>query len=313
MDHDRIRTDGGAQRLTDLGGQVALISGGTDGIGKATATKLAEDGATTVLVGSTPSKGRAAVEDITTETGNDDVEYLQANLARVAEVERLAETVRSAFARLDVLVHTAGIVPYEQEITADGIERSFAINYLSRFLLTTRLEDRLREGGPTRVVNVAAAGQNTVDKLDLDDLRGDRLFTDPTGSDRMVKGQGALEQAQVANDLFSIELADRLAGAGVGVSVVNPGAVDTDIRLKANEGWRKADEKIRSEDGVLPPEQVAETIRQLATVTEPTTTNGRFYGPDGAEIEVPDGVADPDLRARLWERSDELATTAQQA
>jgi NAD(P)-dependent dehydrogenase (short-subunit alcohol dehydrogenase family) len=313
MKRDHGRTDGGVPTTTDLDGQVVVAAGGTDGIGKATATRLAAHGATTVLVGSTPDRGRTAASEIATETGNEDVEYLQADLSRMAEVRRLADEIRSGYDRLDVLVHTAGIVPAEQELTAEGIERSFAINYLSRFLLTTVLEDRLRDDGPTRVVNVAAAGQNPVETLDLDDLDGDRLFRDPEAGDHMVKGQGALDQAQVANDLFSLELAERLADADVSVTVVNPGAVDTDIRLKAGGGWQRADEMIREEYGVVPPEQVADAITPLATVTETAVTNGRFYGPQGDEIEKQDGVEDPDLRRQLWETSERLAAGAQTA
>jgi NAD(P)-dependent dehydrogenase (short-subunit alcohol dehydrogenase family) len=228
----------------------------------------------------------------------------------MAEVRRLAETVGRKYDRLDTLVHTAGVVPYERELTDEGIERSFAINYLSRFLLTNLLLDRLRESAPARVVNVAAAGANPVEALDLGDLSGERLFTDPEGTDRMVRGQGALDQAQVANDLFGVELAERLQGSGVGVAVVNPGAVDTDIRLKADEGWRRVDETIRSEMGVVPPEEVAETVADLATAADPSRINGRFFRTGHEAVEVPEGARNPDLRRRLWERSEELVGPA---
>lgn len=313
MAHTNARSDGGVQTTTDLDGQVALASGGTDGIGKATAKELAAYGATTVLVGSSRERGREAATEIANETGNDDVEYRQADLSRMSEVRRLVDEFRAEYDRLDVLVHTAGIVPSEQEMTGEGIERSFAINYLSRFLMTTSLEERLRDGGPTRVVNVAAAGQNPVEKLDLDDLAGDRLFRDPEEGEHMVKGQEALDQAQVANDLFGVELAERLDGADVSVTVVNPGAVDTNIRLKADEGWQRADELIREEYGVVPPETVAGAITPLATVTDTEVTNGRFYGPQGEEIDQQDGVDDPGLRRRLWEASERLAARARRA
>jgi NAD(P)-dependent dehydrogenase (short-subunit alcohol dehydrogenase family) len=310
MVSDTARTDGGVPATTALDGQVAVVSGGTDGIGRATATTLAGYGATTVLIGSTPERGRNAANGIAAETGNDDVDYVQADLSRMAEVGRLADELRSAYDRLDVLVHTAGIVPSERETTDEGIERSVAINYLSRFLLTTSLEERLRDGGPTRVVNVAAAGQNPVERLDLDDLGGDRLFRDPEEGDHMVRGQRALEQAQVANDLFGVELAERLGDDAVSVTVVDPGAVDTEIRLKAGEGWQRVDRMIHEEYDVLSPEQVAEAIAPLATVTDTDVTNGRFYGPHGDEIEPQDGVDDPDLRRRLWETSERLAAAA---
>jgi NAD(P)-dependent dehydrogenase (short-subunit alcohol dehydrogenase family) len=312
MHTTRVRTDGGtetngfpAEWATDLDGWVALVSGGTDGIGKATATRLAESGATVVVVGSTRERGERAVAEISRDGDADAVEFLQADLSRMAEVRALVERFRDRYDRLDALVHTAGVVPSEQVVTEEGVERSFAINYLSRFLSTTLLADLLRASAPARVVNVAAAGANSLERLDLEDLAGDRLFTDPDASagERLVKGQGALDQAQVANDLFGVELAERLAGTGVGVTVVNPGAVDTDIRLKADEGWREVDEMIRSEMGVVSPATVAETVVPLATARDPEAITGRFFGTGREVIERQDGVGDRALRRRLWDRS----------
>jgi hypothetical protein len=139
------------------------------------------------------------------------------------------------------------------------------------------------------------------------ELEGERLFTDPEEGEHMVKGQNALDQAQVANDLFSLELADRLEGAGVSVTVVNPGAVDTDIRLRADNGWRQVDEMIRSEMGVVSPETVAEMVVALATAAEPAEISGRFFRTGREEIEVQAGARDAGLRRELWERSATLS------
>jgi NAD(P)-dependent dehydrogenase (short-subunit alcohol dehydrogenase family) len=313
-DH-RTATDGGATATdfpagTALEGGVALVAGGTDGIGRATATRLAGGGATTVLVGSTRERGERAVEAVAGAADSDAVEFRQADLSRTGEVRDLAGRIRERYDRLDAIVLTAGVVPSERVLTDEGIERSFAINYLSRFLLTNLLLDRLRESAPARVVNVAAAGANPVGKLDLDDLNGERLFRDPEATDdpeHVARGQGALDQAQVANDLFTYELAERLAGSGVGATAVHPGAVDTDIRLKAGEGWRRVDETIREEYGVVPPETVAETTAPLATAADPGAINGRFFEVGREAVPVQEGVRDPERRERLWKRSAELA------
>ncbi len=318
MHRERIRTDGGVETTTDpwtetrtdLDGQVALVAGGTDGIGKATATRLAELGATTVVVGSTPERGHEAVEAIVEESNNDAVEYVQADFSLMSEIRQLAEEFRGNYDRLDALVHTAGILPYEREMTEEGIERSFAINYLSRFLLTNLLVDMLEDGGPTGVVNVAAAGANSVELLDLDDLSSERFFTDPEEGDHMTRGQNALDQAQVANDIFGLELADRVEGTGVSSTVIHPGAVDTDIRMKADDGWRQVDEMLRSEMDVVPPELVAETVVPLATVTNPSEINGKFFQTGRQVVEFQDGVRDPELRQDLWEKSAELSGLA---
>jgi NAD(P)-dependent dehydrogenase (short-subunit alcohol dehydrogenase family) len=278
----------------DLSGQVALVTGGTAGIGKATATKLAASGATVVVVGSTRERGQQAVEAIAAAAGTDDVEFLQADLSLLSEVRGVAERVRETWGRLDVLVLSAGIIPDEPRETEEGLEAGFVINYLHRFLLSNLLFDLLAESGG-RVVNVAYAGGNSPEKLDFDDVRGDHE----------LGGKAALDQAQVANDLFTLELADRTADRSVTANVVNPGLVETGIRKRSGPRWMRILD-------FLPfvghsPETVARTPFYLAAHPEGMAVTGRFYGVDREEIEVPEELRDEDLRRRLWAVSEELA------
>ena len=279
----------------DLDGEVALVTGGTDGIGEATATGLARRGATVVIVGSTAQKGRDAATRIATETGNANVEFLRADLSLMSEGRRLADRFRTDYDRLDMLVHSAGVIHGTRIETDEGLEASFAINYLSRFLLTTLLIDRLKASAPSTVVNIAYAGGNSVDKLRFNDLQGTDTFS----------GKRALDQAQVANDLFSLELADRLEGTGVSANVVNPGLVDTDIRQQGAPWY------IRMVDYVLwflkrTPEEAAETPIYLAADPEGRGVTGRFFGPNCEEKSVPQDLQDSGIRERLWQVSEEL-------
>jgi NAD(P)-dependent dehydrogenase (short-subunit alcohol dehydrogenase family) len=277
-------------------GPTILVTGGTDGIGKATATRLARRGATVAIVGSTAAKGERAAQEIADETTSGDVTFLQADLSRMRGVRRLAGDVKERYDRLDALVHSAGVIFSERVVTPEGLEASFAINYLSRFLLTRLLMGPLRASAPARIVNVAYAAGNPADALDFDNLQSETSFS----------GMQALNQAQVANDLFGLELAERLQGTDVGVAVVNPGLVDTDIRKKRAPWFMPLIDYVlwfqrRTAD------EVAKTPARLAVDVAPEAMNGGFFGPEGEEISVPDDLQDPALRERLWHASDELS------
>jgi NAD(P)-dependent dehydrogenase (short-subunit alcohol dehydrogenase family) len=279
----------------DLTERTVLVTGGTDGIGKAIATRLAARGATVAIVGRTASKGEQAAQAIADAAENESVTFWQADFSEMTDVRRFASAFRETYDRLDALVHSAGVIHSTRIVTDEGLEASFAINYLSRFLLTHLLLDRLKASAPARIVNVAYAGGDSVDALDFDDLQGAEGFS----------GMQALSQAQVANDLFGLELAERLEGTGVGIAVANPGLVDTDIRRKRAPWYMPLVDYLlwfarRS------PAEVAEDLAPLAADVAPAALNGQFFGPDGEPIEVPDEQQDPPTRKRLWRVSSDL-------
>jgi NAD(P)-dependent dehydrogenase (short-subunit alcohol dehydrogenase family) len=156
--------------------------------------------------------------------------------------------------------------------------------------------DLLEDAEKGRVVNVAYAGGNAPEKLDFDDIRGKHELS----------GKAALDQAQVANDLFTLELADRTAERGVTANVVNPGLVETDIRKSGPLIMRILDFVPFVRDS---PEKVARTPFYLAAHPEGMTVTGSFYGVDREEIEVPNELRDEDLRRRLWRVSEELVAS----
>jgi retinol dehydrogenase 12 len=284
----------------DLTGKVALVTGGTDGIGRQTAKGLAQRGATVVVVGRSAAKGQTTLQFIRNAVPSAKIEYIQTDLSLMSEVRRLADEFRHRYDRLDILIHSAGVILSKRELTAEGIEKTFAIDYLSRFLLTNLLLDLLRSSAPSRVINIAAAGMNT-GKLDFDDLLGKRK----TG------GMKALGQAQYANDVFTLELARRLRGTGIATSVLMPGGVDTDIRREMPKLLSLA-MSVLMRPLIMTPEQGAEAPLRLATEAQYANVEGAMFQKlrKFKQIQPPAKVSDPALASRLWEVSAQLSGLA---
>ncbi|TMB84088.1 MAG: SDR family NAD(P)-dependent oxidoreductase, partial [Chloroflexi bacterium] len=141
-----------------------------------------------------------------------------ADMSSQAEVRRLAREVLATYQRLDVLLNNVGGFWAHRQVTADGLEHTFALNHLAPFLLTSLLLDRLMASAPARVVTVSS-GAHTTGKLDFDDLMGQRKYS----------AQRAYSQSKLANVMFTYELARRLAGTGVTATVLHPGVTRTNF------------------------------------------------------------------------------------
>jgi NAD(P)-dependent dehydrogenase (short-subunit alcohol dehydrogenase family) len=153
-----------------------LITGGTDGMGKATAHQLAKLGARLLLVSRNRDKGEAAVSEIIRSSGNETVTFLAADLSLVCDMRRAAEQIRGAFDRLDVLVHSAGgTFPRQRTLTDEGVELAFAIQYLARFVLTNELLDLLN-AAPAPQVLLIAGGAWGSKQVDFDNLQGEKSY-----------------------------------------------------------------------------------------------------------------------------------------
>lgn len=196
--------------MTSLDGQVVLVTGATDGLGRALVAELARAGATVLVHGRDPGR----IADTVAELGGARVRTYQGDLADLDQVRALAEQVAAGEQRLDVLVNNAGIgtsVPGggARQESADGYELRFAVNYLAGFALTRRLLPLLTASAPSRVVNVSSAGQHRIDFADV------MLTAD-------YDGIRAYCQSKLAQILFTIDLAEQLDGAGVAVNAVHP-------------------------------------------------------------------------------------------
>jgi NAD(P)-dependent dehydrogenase (short-subunit alcohol dehydrogenase family) len=199
-----------------MAGKTVLVTGGTAGIGKATAVGLAALGARVGITGRDRVRAESAAADIRAASGNPAVDVFTADLSSQAEVRRLAGEVLDAYPRLHVLVNNVGGFWAHRHVTVDGLEHTFALNYLAPFLLTNLLLDRLTASAPARVVTVAS-GAHAAGRIDFDDLQASASYS----------GQRAYNASKLANVMFTYALARRLDGTGVTATVLHPGVVRT--------------------------------------------------------------------------------------
>ncbi len=196
-------------------GRTVLVTGGTGGIGKATAYRLARLGATVAITGRDADRADRAAREIRSGSGRPVTAFV-ADLSVQSEVRRLADEVRDRLGALNVLVNNVGGYWNTRHVTADGLERTFAVNHLAPFLLTNLLLDLLRGSGPARVVTVASHAQR-LGRIEFDDLHGERSWS----------GARAYNQSKLANVMFTYELARRLQGTSVTANALHPGVVST--------------------------------------------------------------------------------------
>ena len=265
-----------------LDGKVVLVTGATDGLGRALAADLARDGATVLVHGRDPGRISDTVREVAAEASGGHVRAYQADLASLAGVRSLAEQVIAAEPRLDVLVNNAGVgahVPggdVRQE-SGDGYELRFAVNYLSGYALTKLLLPLLRASAPSRIVNVASIGQQAIDF-------GDVMLT--SGYD----GMRAYRQSKLAQILFTVDLAAELDGTGVIVNTLHP-ATFMPTKIVPNP--------------ISTIAQGVEATMRLITTPEAELGTGRYFN-SLEEARANDQAYDPAARRQLRELSEKL-------
>lgn len=272
-----------------------LITGGTDGIGKAMAFNLAQQGVRLTLVGRNAQRGEQTVKAIRATSGNPDVHFLSANMSLMRSVRELADEYRRRRGRLDVLVHCAGSINLRRTLTDEGIELNFATNYLGRFLLTELLQDMFVTSDAARLVILGTAGMQPL-----------RFYFDGLPQVAGLSGVRAYQQSQAANDVWGIDLSDRFADRRIAVTVVNPGIVRTNIRRQHDGAWWLrlldlivAPFALTTEDGAITPVY-------LASATDAQKVSGQFFGPKRKVLRVPDKAYDLSLRTDLRRVSEKL-------
>jgi retinol dehydrogenase-14 len=280
--------------MPDLTGKTILITGATSGIGLEAAVKLAAMGANLVLVGRSASRTEAALADVQRRAGSSKVMSLLCDFSSQAQIRRLAADFRSRHGRLDVLVNNAGTASTSRRVTADGIEQTFAVNHLGYFLLTDLLLDLLKASAPARIVNVSSVGHRS-GTLDFDDLGFEK------GGYSALK---AYTRSKLANVLFTRELARRLAGTGVTVNALHPGAVST--RIWSGLPWYVAPLIGVWRLFMLSAEQGGDVIVHLASSPDLEGKTGGYY--ERFDLVPPSPAAqDAGTARRLWEVSESLA------
>lgn len=281
-----------------LEGRTCLVTGATSGIGREIALGLAEQGARVVICGRDASRSEATRADIARRSGNHNVEVLIADLASLAEVRKLAGAFLSDHEALHVLVNNAGVVNMRREVTVDGFEATFAVNHLAHFLLTNLLVGRLRESAPARIVNVASDAHR-FGSIDWDDLQSERRYEGLP----LVAGLRVYGASKLANVLFNLELARRLADTGVTANCVHPGMVATG--LGANNGALGRAATVLLRPFALSPRKGAQTPLYVAGAPELEGVSGRYFARK-REATTSAAARDPEAARRLWEESRRL-------
>ncbi len=215
--------------MTDLAGQVAVITGGNSGIGKETAAELAQIGAHVIVAARNPKKAAAAIDDIKQRTPDANSEHIPLDLASFASVRAFADTFNARFDHLDVLVNNAGLTVNKRKVTEDGHETQFQVNHLSHFLLTNLLLDKLEAAPAARVINVSSTGHTVArDGLNFDDLDWET---------RKYRGFLVYCATKLANVLFTREFARRYDDTKMTANAVHPGFVGSNFAREGDMGF----------------------------------------------------------------------------
>jgi NAD(P)-dependent dehydrogenase (short-subunit alcohol dehydrogenase family) len=264
-----------------------VITGASDGIGAAAARALSQSGDRVVIVGRSPGKTAAVAEALGTD-------HLVADFACLDEVRTLAAELQERYPRIDVLANNAGGIMGDRETTVDGHEKTFQVNHLAPYLLTTLLMDRL-VASQARVINTSSAANLLFGKIDLDDLQGETKY-----SANKAYGDGKL-----ANILFTRELHRRYSDQGLTTAAFHPGVVATSFSTGSTTLMRLI-YQTPLKRLLLGAEQGADTLVWLATATPGADwASGEYY--EKRRIQKANKQAyDAQLAADLWEQSTAL-------
>jgi NAD(P)-dependent dehydrogenase (short-subunit alcohol dehydrogenase family) len=274
--------------------KIVLVTGANSGVGFATARKLAELGAEVVMVCRNPARGNPARKEIAKVATGPAPTLLLADLSSQASIHELAGEVHARFSRIDVLVNNAGAIFARRQLTADGIEKTFAINHLAPFLLTNLLLDLVQAAPAGRILTVASESHSGA--LEFDNLQGERHYN----------FFGAYNRSKLGNILFTYELARHLKGTGITVNCLSPGPTVTPFgdNLTGLPAlfpmlMKRIPFLLRS------PEKGSETSIYLASSPDVAGVSSRFFL-RCRESRTKKITYDAEVAARLWRVSENL-------
>jgi NAD(P)-dependent dehydrogenase (short-subunit alcohol dehydrogenase family) len=286
-------------------GKICIITGSNSGIGKETAIALARMGATIIMVVRDRERGEKARTEIVKQTGNASVDLMICDLSSMDSIRHFAEEFKKKYDRLDVLINNAGASFSKREVTSEGFERNFAVNYLGPFLLTHELLDLLKSSAPSRIINVSS-GLAKNGKVDLDDLQSEKnykgtKFYSPSRSP-------GYDNAKLMLMMFTYELARRLNGSGVTVNVLTPGFTATNLGRSSGSLVSYIMFKM-----VRPMQQSAkkgaETSIYLASSDEVKDVTGKCFAKK-KEVKTCPVSYDEELQKRLWDETEHMLILA---
>lgn len=283
--------------MPDMKGKRCLVTGATNGIGRAAALELARMGAGVVLVGRDAGRTRETAEFLRKDSGNPDVTEILGDLSCLAEARRVAREYAARHDRLDVLLNNAGGFFGSPLRTKDGYEMTFALNHLAYHVVTRDLLHLVEQSAPARIINVSS-GAHASGSIDFDDLMGDHSYN----------GIRAYSQSKLANVMFTRELSRRLAGTGVTVNAMHPGVVRTNFGREHPSTLMKVVIAVAN-PFMLTPEQGADTAVWLASSPDVAGVSGKYFI-KRKEQKVNKLALDDAACARLWDVSEALVSKA---
>ena len=269
---------------------LCLITGATNGIGRAAAFALARKGLHVLVHGRAADRVERVVEAIRTEGYK--ASPLVADLASLSAVRRLANDVLETKGALRVAVLNAAIWPDQRLESADGYELTLQVNYLSHYLLARSLLERMRDGAPARIVIVSSVAHQG-GEIDFSDLHLTRNF----------RGDQAYANSKLAQVMFCAALAERVEGTGITVNSLCPGLVDTGL-ITHNRDFDSMRGRLRAR--MSTPEEGAKLLVQLATSPDVSTANGCFFSRTMTSGKPMPIKPPPGLAEALWKKSEEL-------
>jgi NAD(P)-dependent dehydrogenase (short-subunit alcohol dehydrogenase family) len=278
--------------MSDLKGKTVLVTGATAGIGRETALGVAKLGAHVVIVGRNPEKTKRVVDELKAASGNQQIDFLLADLSLLAEVRKLAEAFISRFGTLHVLINNVGAINLKREVTKEGHELTFAMNHLGLFLLSELLTPALQKGAPSRIINLSSDAHRA-GGINFDDLQAERGYS----SFRVYSN------SKLMNLLFTRELSRRLADQKITVNAVHPGMVASDFMTKPGIMGKIANAFVQLFG--ISPEAGARTSVFLASSPEVEGVTGKYFVKSKARTPSKDAQSDEAAR-RLWEVSEKL-------
>jgi NAD(P)-dependent dehydrogenase (short-subunit alcohol dehydrogenase family) len=273
--------------------QVMVVTGATNGIGLITAQALAATGARVVLVGRSEQRLAQAVAHIQASTPDASLDMVCADLSVQHEVYTVANHIKANYKRIDVLINNAGAYYATRQLSADGIEMTWALNHMAPFVLTNALLDLLRQSAPARIITVSSMAHQSA-KINFDDIQGAQRYS----------GWNAYAQSKLANILFTYELADRLQQTDITVNCLHPGFVATGF-AQNNIGFMANAMALLQRFFAISPEKGAQTSVFLATSPSVNTVTGRYFV-DSTAVASSKISYDVTSRRRLWELSQKL-------
>ena len=276
-------------------GKVVVLTGGTSGIGEAAAMKLAKMGARLVLVARDASRAEATLKRLQNVSPGTRAHTAHlADLSLAAETRRVAREIAAAEPRIDLLINNAGLICARRQVTAEGLELTFATNHLAYFVLIHGLLPRLLDSAPARIVNTASEVHRGA-KLDFNDLQSEHGYS----------GFGTYAKSKLGNVLFTSELGRRLSGSGVTANSLHPGVVASRFGLpREGQGGDSSSARFLSAHGIS-PEEGAETIVFLASAADAAKASGQYFNQCRA-VTPSKEAQDRTVAQKLWEESERL-------